>query len=152
MFRGCINLKYSPKELPALTLLTAVYSSMFDECHNLETTPDIMATGSTNNTNQQCRRMFRIQNTSVTPKLTTAPTLRIGVLMAQTYQEMFKGQKNLNYIKCLATDISATKCTENWVQSVQTTNGTFVKDANTSWGSCGNSKIPCNWTVEDATE
>lgn len=151
MFRGCVNLKYSPKELPALTLLTGVYSSMFDECHNLETTPDIMATGLTNNTNQQCRRMFRIQNTSVTPKLTTAPTLRIGALMAQTYQEMFKGQKSLNYIKCLATDISAANCTDNWVQNVQTTSGTFIKANGITW-STGNSGIPTNWTVEEATE
>ena len=151
MFRGCVNLKYSPKELPALTLETGVYSSMFDECHNLETTPDIMATGSTDSTSQQCRRMFRIQNTSVNPKLTTAPVLRVSYLRDQFYEEMFKGQKNLNYIKCLAKDFTTNKCLNNWVNGVAST-GTFVKLSSANWGNCGSSKIPCNWTVESATE
>jgi hypothetical protein len=152
MFRGCVNLTTPPKELPAFNLVQGVYSSMFDECYNLETAPIISATTQQSGTIQHCRRMFRIQNTNVSPKLTTAPILRIKKLGTNTYEEMFKGQKNLNHIVCLATDISGTGCTTNWVQNVQTNSGTFVKDASTNWGSCGANKIPCNWTVEDYVE
>ena len=61
---------------------------------------------------------------------------------------MFSGCSSLNYIKCLATDISATDCTGNWVSGVAST-GTFVKNASmTSWTE-GTSGIPNGWTVQD---
>jgi hypothetical protein len=60
---------------------------------------------------------------------------------------MFKGQKNLSYIECLATDISATNCLDNWVNGVASS-GTFVKDANASWNN-GNSGIPTGWVTND---
>ena len=64
---------------------------------------------------------------------------------------MFKGCTNLNYIKCLATDISASSCLNYWVDGVAST-GTFVKAASmTSWRT-GESGIPNDWTVQDATE
>ena len=63
---------------------------------------------------------------------------------------MFQGCTNLNYIKCLATDISARYCTDDWVNGVQTTSGTFVKNQSmTSW-TTGDNGIPTNWTVQDA--
>lgn len=63
---------------------------------------------------------------------------------------MFKGCSGLNYIKCLATNISASNCTNNWVDSVASS-GTFVKNASmTSW-TTGASGIPTGWTVQDAT-
>ena len=149
-FRGCINLKYSPKELPSTFLMTGVYSSMFDECHSLETAPEIKASNSKNNSNEWCRRMFRIQDTTANPKLTTAPTLLyMQTLRDRCYQEMFKGQKNLTYIKCLSNPAQGTNSLQNWVSGVAE-NGTFVIKGTyeANWGTCGVNKIPCGWTIE----
>jgi hypothetical protein len=64
---------------------------------------------------------------------------------------MFNGCTSLNYIKCLATNISAVGCTTGWVTNVAAT-GTFVKDPSMSSWTTGTSGIPTNWTVEDASE
>jgi hypothetical protein len=63
---------------------------------------------------------------------------------------MFMGCTSLNYIKCLATDISAENCTSSWVHNVAAS-GTFVKPADTDWGEKGSGDgIPSGWTVENA--
>jgi hypothetical protein len=63
---------------------------------------------------------------------------------------MFKGCTSLNYIKCLATDISADDCTLSWVDGVAAS-GTFVKHQNADWDEKGSDDgIPSDWTVEDA--
>jgi hypothetical protein len=63
---------------------------------------------------------------------------------------MFLACSNLNSITCLATDISASNCTKDWVLGVAA-NGTFTKAASmTSWAS-GFNGIPNNWTVVDNT-
>ena len=62
---------------------------------------------------------------------------------------MFQGCSNLNYIKCLVTDISASNCTYRWVSGVAST-GTFVKAANMTGWTTGVNGIPENWIVEDA--
>ena len=81
--------------------------------------------------------------------LTVAPELPATTLANACYIQMFGGCTSLNYIKCLATDISATNCTYNWVNGVAPT-GTFVKNPNmTSW-TTGDSGIPSGWTVQDA--
>ena len=81
--------------------------------------------------------------------LTTAPELPATTLANVCYRDMFRDCTSLNYIKCLATDISATNCTQGWVAKVAST-GTFVKNPNmTSWTE-GNSGIPTGWTVIDA--
>ena len=62
---------------------------------------------------------------------------------------MFEDCSRLNYIKCLATDISASDCTSWWVVGVAST-GTFVKAPSmASWGA-GTSGIPTGWAVQDA--
>ena len=88
-----------------------------------------------------CEEMF-----SGCTSLTKAPVLSDKVLGENQYKNMFKGCTSLNYIKCLATDISASGCTEGWVDGVSPT-GTFVKKASTAWPS-GASGIPSGWTVE----
>lgn len=77
--------------------------------------------------------------------LTTAPVLPATTLVEGCYGYMFQGCSNLNYIKCLATDISAARCTNSWLSGVQTTSGTFVKAAGVNWPS-GASGIPSGWT------
>ena len=78
--------------------------------------------------------------------ITTAPELPATVLTQGCYNSMFRGCNSLNYIKCLATDVSATDCTTNWVFNVASS-GTFVKNQNMNDWTSGVNGIPSNWTV-----
>lgn len=81
--------------------------------------------------------------------LTRAPVLPAPTLTNYCYHTMFSGCSSLAYIKCLATSISATSCTTDWVQGVTKTEGTFVKATSANW-STGNNGIPSTsppWTV-----
>ena len=83
--------------------------------------------------------------------LTTAPELHAETLSEFCYNRMFSNCASLNYIKCLATDNSPNKCTDNWLYNVAST-GTFVKNPSMiSWTRGSSNGIPDNWTVEDAT-
>jgi hypothetical protein len=79
--------------------------------------------------------------------LTTAPELPATTLASYCYDSMFYGCSKLNYIKMLATDISATSCLSNWVYNVSPT-GTFVKNKNATWTVTGTSGVPSGWTVK----
>lgn len=80
--------------------------------------------------------------------LTIAPELPAPTLKSLCYTEMFGGCSKLNYIKCLATNISADRCTNYWLNGVSST-GTFVKASSmTSWKT-GVDGIPEGWTVEN---
>lgn len=73
------------------------------------------------------------------------------VLPAETlrqncYYQMFSGCISLDYVKCLATDISAQGCTTNWLKSTNK-NGTFVKADGFDGWSRGDSGIPAGWKV-----
>ena len=140
MFASCHFLKKAP-ELPATTLANNCYTFMFGECWSLTAAPILPATTLANSCYEQ---MF--YNCS---GLTAAPELPATTLAEGCYRYMFQRCSNLNYIKCLATDISATNCTYNWVIGVPSSGGTFVKAAGTTWTTGGNG-IPDNWTVQDA--
>jgi len=140
MFRGCTALTTAP-ELPAKTLSTYCYNSMFEGCIALTKTPILPAT----TLEYGCYSSMFFGCTA----LTTAPELPAKTLAQRCYYQMFKGCTSLNYIKCLATDISATYCTLYWVQNVAAS-GTFVKDANmTNWSTSSSyyEGIPTGWTV-----
>lgn len=81
--------------------------------------------------------------------LTTAPVLPATTLDVSCYSGMFNGCTSLNYIKMLATDISAEWCLRNWVGEVAES-GTFIKDASMTTLPTGDSGIPSGWTVVDA--
>ena len=75
-----------------------------------------------------------------------APVLPADVLVQNSYYGMFNGCGSLNYIKCLATDISADYCLDVWVNNVSEL-GVFVKHPDMNdWGD----NIPEGWTIEDA--
>ena len=80
--------------------------------------------------------------------LTKAPELPAATLVDGCYQYMFAVCSNLNYVKCLATNISATQSTVYWLSGVAA-NGTFVKDASMSSWTTGDSGIPSGWTVQN---
>lgn len=168
MFYGCTNLTTAPK-LPATTLVAQCYDGMFRDCTNLVNAPELPATTLAdtcyNNMFRGCTSLTAAPELPATTlasgcyqymfngctSLTTAPELPATTLAQRCYYSMFYGCRSLNYIKCLATDISATSCTRNWVTYVAET-GTFVKNAAMSDWLTGIHGIPEDWTLQDATE
>ena len=142
LFYRCTNLVTAP-ELPAMTLSIQCYSSMFDGCTSLTIAPELPATILVD----QCYG-FMFRNCS---SLTTAPILPAKVLTESCYYNMFKNCINLNYIQCLATNISKSSSTNDWVEGVAAT-GIFVKDTSMSNWTTGTSGIPAGWTVQTASE
>ena len=140
MFASCTSLTTAPA-LPATTLVHGCYIGMFINCPSLTTAPALPATTLANG----CYFNMFDGCTS----LTTAPELPATTLVYQCYTGMFYGCQSLRYIKCLATDISATQCTAGWVINVSSS-GTFVKNSSMSGWSRGTSGIPNNWTVQNA--
>ena len=128
--------------LPWTTLANGCYYSMFKGCTSLVAAPTLPATTLA----KDC--YYNMFYGCI--RLVSAPTLPATTLAVYCYGRMFAGCTNLNYIKMLATDISADSCLASWVDGVAST-GTFIKhpDANLSSGVSG---IPSNWTVENATE
>ena len=142
MYRGCINLTTPPTELPATTLAEACYYYMFNGCKSLASAPELPATTLADNCYQS---MF-----NGCTGLTTAPDLPAITLSASAYTSMFQSCSSLNYIKMLATDISATNCLQNWVSGVAAS-GTFVKNSAAQWDVSGVNGIPTGWTVQTAS-
>ena len=81
--------------------------------------------------------------------LTTAPVLPATTLTQDCYNTMFYNCTRLNSITCLATNISASGCTNWWVLGVASS-GTFVKNAAMNDWTTGANGIPSGWTVVDA--
>ena len=141
-FNGCTSLVSTPA-LTATTLGSYCYRGMFWGCTSLTTAPALSAS-----TLAEYCYYGMFQNCS---SLTTAPVLPAAILLEGSYMEMFRSCSRLNYIKCLAVDIGAQNSHVYWVQSVQTTAGTFVKKAGVTWPT-GTNGIPSGWTVVDNNE
>ena len=140
MFSGCTSLTTAP-ELPATTLFNFCYNSMFRDCSSLTSAPKLPAT----TLEDGCYQAMFHGCTS----LTTAPTLPATELRLYCYRFMFEGCTNMNKVTCLATSITATDCTTEWLNGVAET-GTFYKDPSmTSWPTGNASGIPSGWTVDD---
>lgn len=137
MFNGCKSLTQAPA-LPANSLVRDCYKYMFAGCTSLTEAPELPATTLA----QDCYNSMFDSCTS----LVNAPELPAEILYSGCYSYMFYGCTKLKYIKCLATDISATNCTKNWVDGVAAT-GTFVKSLNMSEWTTGINGIPTGWTV-----
>ena len=139
MFAGCTGLTTAP-ELPATTLADECYCVMFNGCTSLTTAPELPATTLAS----ECYNgMFR-----GCTSLTTAPELPATTLVDSCYNGMFESCEQLNYIKILATDITASNCLTNWVKGVTST-GTFVKHPDMTTLPTGINGIPSGWEVKD---
>ncbi|MEE3434692.1 MAG: leucine-rich repeat protein [Treponema sp.] len=139
MFYGCTSLTAAP-ELKATTLARVCYGGMFSGCASLATAPSLPATKLAENCYSD---MF-----SDCANLTAAPELKATTLANYCYQYMFSGCTSLASVTCLATNISASSCTTNWLKDVAAS-GTFTKaDGMTGW-TTGASGIPNGWTVRD---
>lgn len=166
MFIRCRNLTTTP-ELPATTLAERCYSSMFMQCVSLTVAPILPAT--TLAIGCYTHIFYGCVSLTVAPilpattladscyyymfygciSLTTAPELPAATLARSCYYGMFQNCTSLNYIKCLATNISASSCTGSWTKNVAST-GTFVKNVSMTRWSTGTSGIPNGWTVVNA--
>ena len=131
----------SPNFLPAITLVDNCYDGMFQGCTSLVTAPELPST----TLPYYCYAYMFEGCTS----LVNAPELPATTLVDSCYQSMFEGCTSLNYIKMLATDISADYCLYYWVNDVSPT-GTFVKSKDATWNVTGNNGIPKGWTLETA--
>ena len=138
MFQGCTSLTTAPA-LPATTLGGKCYQSMFAGCTSLVTAPELPATTIPNGCYQS---MFE-----GCTALTTAPELPATTLNGSSYLWMFRGCTHLASVKCLAEDISAQNCTNQWLDGVSAS-GTFTKSANMNDWTTGVSGIPSGWTVQ----
>lgn len=81
--------------------------------------------------------------------LVKGPAILAETMSVRSCEAMFNNCTNLNYIKCLATNISANNCTLSWVMSVASS-GTFVKHLAMNDWPTGQNGIPSGWTVIDA--
>lgn len=125
--------------LPAMTLRPHCYRALFANCPLLTTPPVLSATTLVDS----CYRYMFNMDVS----MTTTPELPALVVPESAYYGLFNGCSSVNYIKCLARDISAHYATQNWVQGVANS-GTFVKDVNmTDWKVNNIHGIPTGWTV-----
>lgn len=140
MFRYCTSLTVSP-ELPATTLAKNCYHTMFLNCTSLAVAPELPATTLVDGCYGQ---MF-----SMCGSLAVAPELPATTLVYACYNAMFTGCTSLNYIKCLATDISASVCTFVWLKDVSSS-GTFIKASSMNDWTTGASGIPSGWTIQNA--
>jgi len=141
MFLGCYSLTTAPRVLPATTLTEECYAQMFQDCQALTTAPELPAT--------TLAKTCYYQMFAGCYSLTTAPELPATTLTEECYAQMFQSCTRLNYIKCLATNMNEHFCTRLWHNGVAAS-GTFVKASSADWGSCGDSGIPCGWTIIDA--
>ena len=142
MFFNCNHLTTAP-ELPATTLAERCYSTMFSSCTRLTTAPILPATTLA----KECYYEMFYWCTS----LTTAPDLPATTLDDNCYYGMFYGCTNLNSITCLATDISASSCTTNWLKNVAAS-GTFYKASSMESWTTGANGIPSGWTTKNYVE
>ena len=138
MFAGCTSLINAPA-LPATTLASNCYSNMFYGCTSLVNAPELPATTLA----YYCYGSMFYGCTS----LVNAPELPASTLVDACYSSMFNRCTKLNYIKMLATDISATQCLSRWVYRVASS-GTFVKNKNATWNVTGVSGVPSGWTIQ----
>ena len=143
MFQGCTSLTTAP-ELPATTLNLQSYYYMFSGS-GITKAPDLPATTLA----QQCYQgMFAGCKSLEGPVLLPAGTLAVG-----SYKNMFDGATKLNYVICLATDISASDCTYQWLKSVSATGnfryatGYGLSSEGGIWD-LGVSGIPTSWVYK----
>jgi len=162
MFSWCKSLKEAPA-LPATELADYCYSKMFYECQKLVTCPALPAkTMASHCYEYMFYGDFSLQsppNLSATELaeycyaymfanctgLYNAPTLGASTLKTQCYRYMFYNASYIDFVRCMATDLSASDATSGWLAGVSST-GTFIKASGVSW-TTGSSGIPSGWTV-----
>lgn len=127
--------------LPATTLVESCYQGMFSGMTKLKYAPKTLpATAPA--ASAYCQMFYGCTALAQSPKIEAL------TLSNSTCKEMFRNCTNLNQITCLATDISATDSTKDWVYGISSGSyGTFYKNPSmTSW-TTGADGIPLGWNV-----
>ena len=128
--------------LPATNTTEACYRSLLDNNSTLIYTPKILPALTL--TKECYVNMF-----NKAYNIITSPILPALTLAQECYGGLFWNCSKLDNITCLATNISASQCTNMWVYNVKST-GTFTKNSSmTSW-TRGQYGIPSGWTVVNA--
>ena len=141
MFHSCYSLIEAP-ELRITSVGVMCYSYMFNYCRSLINVPELPATELANGCYYY---MFY-----GCPKITKSPVLPAETLVENCYQYMFGTCSKVSEVTCLATDISASGCVDNWLSGVAAS-GTFVKNSTAQWDVTGVNGIPNGWTVQTAS-
>ena len=137
MFNDCVSLQSAP-ELSPTTLGSGAYQYMFMGCSQLTTAPsELPAETLALNSYYE---MFRGCS-----QLTTAPTIKAKTFAENSCQGMFVSCSSLNSITVYADDISANRCTNNWLSGVAST-GTFNNYGTATYTTNSPSGIPSGWT------
>ena len=139
MFYACTSLTQAP-ELPATIVKSYSYAGMFQYCTSLTQAPELPATTLGNS--------CYINMFDGCTALTQAPELPATKLANYCYRWVFQGCTKLNYVKCLATDTSATDCMTNWLNNVSST-GTFECDNKKYFTLDSPNGIPSGWTITE---
>lgn len=80
--------------------------------------------------------------------LKVGPLLPVETLVQGCYAYLFYHSYQINNIRCLAINKSASNCLQEWVNGAPSS-GTFYKNPNMSSWNRGNSGVPNNWTIVD---
>lgn len=125
--------------LPATTLSENCYSGMFAGCSGMSATPIelpalTLATGCYSNMFEGC------------DMIPAAPHLPATELVDRCYASMFSGCGTIEQVTCLATTITGTDCTTDWLNGVKPA-GTFTKAKGASCWTSGSNGIPSGWDV-----
>lgn len=136
MFENCTELTSAPS-LPSTTLTPYCYEYLFYGCVDLIEAPELPAT---NLTTYCYRAMFR------TTGLVESPVLPATTLAPYCYANMFSNNNSIRKVTCLATNRSASGCTNGWLNSVYSVGDFYGKSA-ANWPTSSESGIPSGWTA-----
>ena len=138
LFRDCDDLLTAP-DLPATGLADGCYKSTFLGCTSLTAGPILSAT----TLKTSCySNMF-----NGCSSLTIAPQLPASILAIDCYNYMFANCSSLSSITVEFTSWNVVNSTNNWVQNVAAS-GIFTKPSGLS-EEYGDSRIPTNWGVQE---
>ena len=130
----------APK-LPAGTMASECYKSMFQDCANLQDAPALPAMTLADS-------CYRAMFAGTGIKSVVLPATK---LVTNCYNEMFQRCSAISYVKMMAIDWNPTMHSNQWMTSVTVTNGTFVKNSAATWTETFDANaIPDGWTVETA--
>lgn len=164
LFYGCTSLVNPIKVLPATTIERQCYHTMFSECSNLVSTPELHAIRTAYQSFfgmfDNCVALMAASKLSATildyscynsmfkncTSLTKAPELLAATLGQYSYDHMFEGCSSLNYIKAIFTTTPTLDTSNSWVKNVAAT-GIFVKHIDATWHVRGVNGVPNNWTI-----
>ena len=143
MFHNCTSLTSAPSFTVEETAEKCCYN-MFRKCSNLVNVGSIQLPAKT--LSPDCyRELFRECS-----KLTTAPVLPAPTLVQECYRQMFSSS-GIKSIVCLATDISAMDCLNEWVSGVPSSGTFYTAPGMTNAFPSGSHGIPSGWEVEEYT-